>query len=202
MKYFLFEKPVPQVGNYSDMIGDLTNAGYVAMLDRNQTKALVIANVKKNKSIMPEHRCKYVDEFIESLIVEDAHRAEMALDWLYAIGVAPCFQRAFSLSMMVIVNNAYDNVVAILRITHEFYPDFPDEIFHSIYNENKVLDNKHKTPDTLSLAKVAKKDLTVIPILADALEESGFNDEVTLGFMRNRPDLHTNAMWALTQLRR
>lgn len=81
-------------------------------------------------------------------------------------------------------------------------PEWCDRLFYSMFNHNKTLDVKYKTKDTVSLANVIKEqwDFSAIPILADALEELGYEDDI-LQLMRNESEFASVECWAVHQLR-
>lgn len=73
---------------------------------------------------------------------------------------------------------------------------------NSMYNHGKVLEDRYKTPDAISLARSIKKtyDFSAMPILADALEEAGLEDDSILRTMRNKPEYWTEGAWAVYEL--
>ncbi len=71
------------------------------------------------------------------------------------------------------------------------------ELYQAIYRDGRVFPSQWKTPTVLSLQQVAKDDLTLFPILADALEDAGCGDQEILCHLRQRNDLWTPADWCL-----
>ncbi len=71
------------------------------------------------------------------------------------------------------------------------------DLYSAIYRDGRVFPAHWKTPAVLSLQQVAKTDLSVFPILADALEEAGCQEEEILCHLRQRRDLWTPADWCL-----
>lgn len=86
-----------------------------------------------------------------------------------------------------------------MEIPEEFL--FYNELFESMTNGGKKLLNCHKTPDAVSLAKSMVKtyDFSAMPILADALEEAGLDDNI-LEVMRTQPEYWSEGSWAVNQL--
>ncbi len=71
------------------------------------------------------------------------------------------------------------------------------ELYCAIHRDGRTFPKEWKTPDVLSLQKAAREDVAVFPILADALEDAGCNDQDILLHLRDRSDLWTPADWAL-----
>lgn len=77
-----------------------------------------------------------------------------------------------------------------------------EDLFYSMCNDNKKLDDKYITPDVITVAQsmTKTKDFTSMPILADALEDAGFTDGI-LDTMREKSHWWCGASWALYELR-
>ncbi len=75
--------------------------------------------------------------------------------------------------------------------------DWIYSLYQAIYRDGRVFPSQWKTPTVLSLQQVAQTDLSVFPILADALEDAGCDDQEILCHLRQRSDLWTPADWVL-----
>jgi len=73
---------------------------------------------------------------------------------------------------------------------------------HIIGPTGPRFDPSFRTPDAVNLAReiVQTRNLDLLPILADALQDAGYNDETTLNQLRHEHSLSTPAHWVIRQL--
>jgi len=102
-----------------------------------------------------------------------------------------------SLTAWASISRAYQNSPKPFQISRETHA-----IFSQLRGPNQPLDPSLRTSDTTALAKqvLDTQELGIIPILADALEEAGCNDDRLLYQLRHEPLGHTPTMWVIRQL--
>jgi hypothetical protein len=77
-----------------------------------------------------------------------------------------------------------------------------NSFYQNSYNDGKIFPNHYKTPDVLNMAQsiIKERDFASSPILADALEDAGCNDDALLFHLRN--DTIGLSDWTLFNLRK
>ncbi len=132
-------------------------------------------------------------------IEADADSAALAVAYASVILYSPAMElilHAHATALQVV--RALDSLDGkALKVRQQKW-DWLYSLYCAIYKDGRVFPDNWKTPDVLALQKAAMTDTTLFPILADALEDAGCQEEDILLHLRLRHDLWTPADWCLT----